>query len=125
MEKIKQPMMPTSEIPKSPLDLWKLMGGKTRAVGGVKEPPEDSLLAVYKNRLTYTFIVGREVASIHFDRAKREIFFKGHNIRNMELSEAQRRVLEGFKKVLKADKRANPFLKAYNATLGDLLADNK
>ncbi|MBI4125344.1 MAG: hypothetical protein HY466_05390 [Deltaproteobacteria bacterium] len=125
MEKNKQPLTPASEISKSPLDLWRLMGGKSRPVRGETRHPADSLLAVYKERLTYTFIFGREVASIHFDRAKREIFFKGRNIRNLQLSAAQKEVLEGFKRVLGADERAIPFLKAYEATLGSLLADNK
>lgn len=125
MEKTKQPVAETPQEPKSPLDLWRLMGGETRPVMGVKKPPEDSLLAVYKDRLTYTFIFGHEVASIHFDRAKREIFFRGHNIRNFKLSEAQKQVLEAFKQVLTGDARARAFLAAYNATLGGVVADNK
>lgn len=113
----------SSEAPKSPLDLWRLMGGKAQRVPGVDQPHRDSLLAVYKDRLTYTFIFGREVASIHFDRAKREIFFKGHNIRNLELSEPKIKVLEDFKRVLEADVRSKRFLEVYSATLGSVLAD--
>lgn len=116
---------PTPEIPKSPIDLWKLMGGKAKPVGGVTRPPQDGLLAVYKDRLTYTFILSDEVASIHFDRVKGEIFFKGHNIRNLELLEEQKRVLEDFKVVLAGEERCQDFLNAYQATLGNLLADNK
>lgn len=115
----------TPEIPKSPIDLWRLMGGKAKPVGGVTRPPQDSLLAVYKDRLTYTFILSDEVASIHFDRAKGEIFFKGHNIRNLELEPAQKQVLEDFKQVLASEEQGKDFLNAYQATLGNLLADNK
>lgn len=125
MEKHKQPVVETSPRPKSPIDLWRLMGGQAQPVRAVKKPPEDSLLAVYKDRLTYTFIFGREVASIHFDRGRREIFFKGHNIRNMRLSEPQKQVLKEFKRVLGAEERAKDFLKGYEATLGGILADNK
>jgi len=111
------------EAPKSPLDLWKLMGGKAKRVTEGKPSP-DSLLAVYKQRFTYTFIMGREVASIHFDRAKKEIFFKGHNIRNLKLDEDQIKALKEFKKVLRVDSRGGPFLADYDATLGLVLADN-
>ena len=124
--KIKQPIIQSHiESPKSPVDLWKLMGGKTKRVAPGSKPQNDSMLAVYKNRLTYTFIMGREVASIHFDKAKKEIFFKGHNIRNLSLDEPQRMVLSDFKAVLAADERAKLFLKDYEATLGSLLAENK
>lgn len=112
-----------SDIPKSPLDLWRLMGGKTRPVGGVTQPPHDSLLAVYKDRVTYTFILEREVASIHFDRVKKEIFFKGHNIRNFKPHPVQIEALKGFKKILAADERGKAFLVDYEATLGASLAD--
>ncbi len=121
-EEEKQPLE-IPEKPHSPLDLWRMMGGKTKPVLGAKSLP-DSLLAVYKDRLTYTFILGREVASIHFDRAKREIFFKGHNLLNLKLTEAQIKALEDFKQVLKGDERGEPFAKDYEATLGSILADN-
>ena len=124
--KTKQPIIESHiESPKSPVDLWKLMGGKAKRVAPGSKPQSDSMLAVYKNRLTYTFIMGREVASIHFDKTKKEIFFKGHNIRNLSLDESQRMVLSDFKAVLAADERAKLFLKDYEATLGSLLAENK
>ncbi|MFA4875767.1 MAG: hypothetical protein WC956_01035 [bacterium] len=107
----------------SPLDLIRMMGGKARRVGeGVKGAP-DSMLAVYKDRLTYTFIMDDEVASIHFDRAKNEIFFRGHNIAHMELTEKQREALMALEEVLKADEQGKEFLSAYSATLGRCLAD--
>ncbi len=40
-------------------------------------------------RFTYTFLSEGEVASIHFDLERQEIFYKGHNIRNMLLNEKQ------------------------------------
>lgn len=109
---------------KSPLDLWKRMGGITKPVGEGKKPLQDSLLAVYKDRLTYTFILGREVASIHFDRSKNEIFFKGRNIRNFKPDEVQIRALRDFKQILAVEERGKEFLKAYDATLESALADN-
>ncbi len=84
----------------------------------------DGMLAVYRDRLTYTFIIGHEVASIHFNRLKKEIYFKGHNIQHCELDASKRKALEGLKEVLKTEERAKPFLADYEATLARVFADN-
>lgn len=112
------------ETPRSPIDLWKLMGGQAQRVKTTGMPAQDSLLAVYKDRFTYTFILEREVASIHFDRSKNEIFFKGHNIKNLELTEPQIMALDGLKTILKQDGRGEGLLTDYEATLGRVFADN-
>ncbi|MDO8494883.1 MAG: hypothetical protein Q7S68_06050 [Deltaproteobacteria bacterium] len=109
---------------KSPLDLWKLIGGETHRVPATTEKLTDSLLATYKDRVTYTFIIDREVASIHFDKAKNEIYFKGHNIRNTNLNPIEIKALRDFSDVLRKDVRGAEFLKAYQATLGSRIADN-
>lgn len=110
----------------SPLDLWRLMGqgGKAKRVQTSQIPASDGLLAVFRGRITYTFIWGREVASIHFDQERGEIFFKGHNIRNLKLSEAHLKALRGLKDILKKDSRAKPHCQEYDATLARVLADN-
>lgn len=114
------------EKKKSSIDLLKLMGGgKAQAVKAPQARGHDSMLAVYKDRFTYTFILEREVASIHFDRAKGEIFFKGHNVKNMKLKEGQIGALEGIKAILMQDERAKELLPDYEATLGKILADNR
>lgn len=127
MHREKHMMGSSIEAPKSPLDLWRLMGagGKAHRVQPAGMPRTDSLLAVFKDHFTYTFILGRDVASIHFDRGRGEIFFRGHNIRNMELDADQRGALKSLKNVLENDKRGEEFLKDYDATLGRFLADNK
>ena len=112
------------EGPKTPLDLWKWMGGKTQRIQYPEKPATDGLLAVYKDRLTYTFILEREVASIHYDRGKNEIFFKGHNIRNLELTRSQMASLMGLKSLLSQDEKGKAFLSDYEATLGRCLAEN-
>lgn len=48
-----------------------------------------------KNRFTYTFLIKGEAASIHFDAMRNEIFYRGHNIRNMSLSELEVDILRG------------------------------
>lgn len=114
------------DMPKSSLDLWKWIGGETKRVRPEgNAPATDSLLAVYQDRFTYTFILDREVASIHYDRSKNEIFFKGRNIRNFEPGEEQKRALEGLKAILMRDERAKGLAAEYEATLYRILADNK
>lgn len=109
----------------SALDLWRLMGGESHRVGEKDKNHPDSMLAAYGDRFTYTFILDDEVASIHFDRKRSEIFFKGHNIKHLELTKDQLRALEHVKGVIKGDSKADAFYDEYCATLDRFLADNK
>ena len=126
-EEIKKGMGSAEEVllPKSPLDLWRMMGGQAERVKTKEGRLADSMLAVYKDRLTYTFIMGHEVASIHFNRAKREIFFRGHNIVHYELNAEKTKALEELKKVLASEERGNGFLSDYETTLDRCLADKR
>lgn len=110
---------------KSPLDLIKIHGGHAHKVGGMAVRGADSMIAVYKNRVTYTFIMNKEVASIHYDRDKGEIFFSGHNIRNVKLTAEQKGELFELAKVLDEDPEGKVLRQDYYATLTDLIADNK
>lgn len=107
----------------SALDLWRLMGGESHRVRENGKMAPDSMLAVYKERVTYTFIMDDEVSSIHFDRKRGEIFFRGHNITHMDLTEAQKGALLHMKQVLAEDEKAKSLLPHYSATLDRLLAD--
>lgn len=51
-------------------------------------------------RFTYTCLFNEEVVAIHFDSKRNEIFYKGHNIRNMALSEEQKLLLQHCGKLL-------------------------
>lgn len=108
----------------SPLELMRLHGGKARKVRG-EERRADSMIAVYKDRFTYTFIMQKEVASVHFDRKSGKIFFSGHNINNMSLTSEQIKELWGVVDVLEHDVEGKELKSAYEATLGSRLADNK
>jgi hypothetical protein len=108
---------------KSPLDLYKKSGAVAQKVKEKGRVAADSMLAVYQDRLTYTFIMDHEVASIHYDRQRGEIFFKGHNIRNMDLDDEHRQALMDLAHVLKAEERGKEFSSDYGATLARLLAD--
>jgi hypothetical protein len=108
---------------RSPLDLLKYKQGASRQLREEGKPPPDSMLAVSADRATYTFILEDEVASIHFDRHRGEIFFRGHNIRNIDLSDGQLQALMHMEEVLKGDSRAKEHFPEYSATLARCLAD--
>lgn len=107
----------------SPLDLMRRQQGASRRLKEEGRAHPDSMLAVLADRATYTFILENEVASIHFDRRRGEIFFRGHNIKNLELTEGQRTALSHMEEVLKADSRAKELFPEYSATLARCLAD--
>lgn len=115
----------TPSLKPSPLDLIRQTGGVAHPIKRKVERPVDSMLAVYHDRCTYTFIMGNEVASVHFDRSKNEIFFSGHNIKNMQLSAEQIRALKDMQGILAEDEQGKSLFNDYVATLGHLLADNK
>lgn len=107
----------------APLDLIRLMGGNARKVKGKRFKAPDSMLAVYKNRATYTFIMNDEVASVHFDVTRGEIFFKGHNIKNLELTNEQKEALVMLQWILEEDEEGKQLLPSYLATLERVIAD--
>ena len=107
----------------SALDLLRRSGGQARKVGKGTGRSIDSMLAVYKDRVTYTFICNNEVASIHFDRSRGEIFFRGHNVHNMDLNCEQLEALRRMELVMASDHRSKSMSSDYSATLTRLLAD--
>ena len=108
----------------SSLELMRMMAGKSHRMGPGERAAPDSVLAVFKDRFTYTFVMNSdEVASIHFDRKRGEIFYKGHNINYMELSGPQRAALVAMEEILGADEQGKELAPAYAATLSRHLAD--
>ena len=87
--------------------------------------PADSQLISFGERFTFTFAQGREVGSIHFDRGRSEIFYKGHNIRNMDLEEWQMQVLENLRKTLTHDEQGKEFAADYARTLDKIIMEQK
>lgn len=110
-------------VVRSPLDLWRLKGGISHHPVERGRPSPDSMLAVYDDRVTYTFIIEDEVASIHYDRKRGEIFFRGHNIRHLDLTPAQIEALFHMEEVLRDDPGAAGLFSDYSATLARCLAD--
>lgn len=118
-----QSLRPMYDAPELPTELAGILGGVARRVPGPNGRPADSMLAVYKHRFTYTFILQNEVASIHFDRQRGEIFFRGHNVKFMTLEPEQRQALQELMTVLRQDREGKGLLAAYRETLAHLLAD--
>lgn len=87
--------------------------------------PKESRLVSFGERITYTFAYGKDVGSIHFDRARHEIFYKGHNIRHMELETWQEQMLEKFRQVLRDNEKGRPFSEAYSHTLDKVILEKK
>lgn len=86
-----------------------------------KKPLRDSRLVSFGERITYTFAVGNEVASIHFDQSRGKIFYKGHNVRNADLEKWQIELLRHFGKVLEDSEYADHFLEGYSQALKKIL----
>lgn len=82
-------------------------------------------LISFGDRVTYTFPYGKEIGSIHFDKARREIFFKGHNIRNLDLEERHHQMLETMRKVLQEKEEGKDFAQDYAQTLDKVIMEKK
>jgi len=90
--------------------------GGEKALGSLDYFKEAKLFCT-KDRATLTFFSSEGVASIHFDTKRNEIFYKGHNVKNMTLSQEQWDSLQKFSELL-TKKDENPhLLKAYQACL--------
>jgi hypothetical protein len=72
-------------------------------------------------RLTLTFFLGDHVASIHFDNTRREIFFRGHNVKNMALTQEQWLALGKFGKLIKQEGCAPDMVQGYEECLAQIL----
>ena len=84
----------------------------------------DTQWVTFGHRVTFTFVMGEDVGSVHFDRSRQEIFFKGHNIRNMDLEVWQWQVLEKMRDVLKSHPKLRNFTNPYSRLL-DKIAQEK
>jgi len=73
--------------------------------------------------MTYTFAFGQEVGSVHFDRGRGEIFYKGHNIRNMDLEPWQMQVLEQLRQILHKDEQWSRFAEPYGRVLDKMILE--
>jgi hypothetical protein len=77
----------------------------------------EARLFLAKNRATLTFFAGNEVASIHYDKTRDEIFYKGHNVKNMTLTDDQWLSLQKFPDFLAQDPEGKEIRDAYKRCL--------
>lgn len=84
---------------------------------------KESKLISFGDRITYTFIWAKEVHSIHFDKKREEVFYRGHNIKNLELTPEQMQLLIHFKDILSRDQRSRSFMVPYDRILQKLLKE--
>lgn len=82
-------------------------------------------LISFGDRMTYVFALGKEVASIHFDKGRGEIFYKGHNLRNMDIEEWQMQLLEKLRQVLASEERGKEFVEAYGRALDKIVLEKR
>lgn len=113
----------TESATTTPLDRLRSMSTVARKVRPKRQKAVDAMLAVYSGRLTYTFIAGHEVASIHFDQKKGEIFYKGHNVRTLPMGDEVRGYLWELADVLAQDEQGMIYSGEYSATLRKVLTD--
>ncbi len=113
----------TESTTTTPLDRLRSMSTVARKVHPKRQKTVDAMLAVYSGRVTYTFIAGHEVASIHFDRTRGEVFYKGHNVRTMPLGDEVRGYLWELAEILAHDAEGMEYSPDYSATLRKVLAD--
>lgn len=90
--------------------------GKAFELGDFRE----AKLFISKDRATLTFFLKQEVASIHFDKSRNEIFFKGHNVKNMTLAPEQWQSLQKFSEYLIKENADPEFIQSYQKCLSHI-----
>lgn len=75
--------------------------------------PQDSRLVSFGDKVTYTFVIGNDVASIHYDMARGEIFYKGHKVTKGDMETWVVNIFNHFKTVLAKSRYADKFLESY------------
>lgn len=84
--------------------------------------PQTQLVG-FHGRLTYVFAHEQDVGSIHFDRLRGEIFYKGHNIRHMTLEPWQWEALESLRGMLHRGARYREFAVPYATILDKIILE--
>jgi len=108
------------EAPREALKAGGALSGQSRAPQNWRQFQEARLFST-GDRATLTFYLGQEVASIHFDKNRGEIFFRGHNVKNMTLNQEQWELLQQFGEYLKTHGAALELSQAYEASLAQFL----
>ncbi|OGQ08939.1 MAG: hypothetical protein A3G32_02180 [Deltaproteobacteria bacterium RIFCSPLOWO2_12_FULL_40_28] len=68
-------------------------------------------------KVTYTFVFEKELVVLHFDRSKKSLFFKGHNLENMPFEASLEEHFLRFQKVMESKPETKKMLSAFNEAL--------
>lgn len=84
----------------------------------------DDKLFFSRHRMTYTFISeDRELISLHYDALRHTLFYKGHDIRNLELNDVQLKHIEQFRTAILKDDQARDLVIQFDETLHHYLRE--
>jgi len=99
--------------------------GEARRLGSLfkKHGVYDGRIFCSADKVTYTFVSHKEVISLHFDRARKEIYYQGHNIRNLKLNAKEIQHLKQLKLALGKEATASHFISAFEEVLNDYLGN--
>jgi len=111
----------TSRAPDKSLDSLEWLSGVDQKAIHISS--EKGQLITFGERLTFTFAYGKEVGSIHFDKGRGEIFYKGHNINNIEIENWQIMMLEKVRQILTRDEKLRNFAAPYSRSLDKTLQE--
>ncbi len=75
--------------------------------------PQDSHLVSFGDKITYTFAVGNDVASIHYDQGRGELFYKGHKMSAETFEPWMHDLFNHFRNVISKSQYADKFLQGY------------
>ncbi len=83
---------------------------------------QEAQLFINQDRATMTFCVNNKVSSIHFDKNKGEIYYKGQSLRHMRINPKQEVYLKKFGDYLKKQNVSKEFLQQYQWALSHYLS---
>lgn len=86
-----------------------------------RQMPQDSHLVSFGDKVTYTFAVRNDAASLHYDQGRGEIFYKGHKVESSDLESWMVELLRHFQEILAKSEYADEFLESYTELLDNKL----
>lgn len=86
---------------------------------------EKQQLHIHAEHVTFIFVEQGEVHSIHFDRKRQQIFYRGHNLANSVITKTMAEALKQFGLRLSVDERTSLHYSDYRDLLQHLLSQKK
>lgn len=70
-----------------------------------------------RSKVTYTFVFEKELIVLHFDKAKKSLFFKGHNLENIAFETPLEEHFLRFQEIMGSKPETKKMLSAFNEAL--------